>query len=212
MLIDVRNTEFLLFPERAIFWPEKQILLMADLHLGKVNHFRKNGIAVPTKANNKNFELIISLIQTTNPLRLIFLGDLFHSHYNEEWEMLRQLIQAFPQTSFELVIGNHDILSFQQYERSNIVIHHNTWVEPPFILSHHPMEEVPDKLYNLAGHIHPGIQLSGRGKQAITLPCYYFGETQGILPAFGSFTGMARIRPKKNDQIYVIVDNSIVKV
>ena len=210
--VSIVDEELVLLPEKAIFWKAKGVLMVADLHLGKINHFRKAGIPVPTKANDKNLELLLTLVQTIRPERLIFLGDLFHSHYNEEWEVMRTFIKTFPHVSFELVVGNHDILSNVQYERSHVKLHLDTLLEFPFVLSHHPLESVPDDQYNLAGHIHPGVQLLGKGKQSLTLPCFYFGEHQGILPAFGSFTGLARIQPKKNDQIYVLVENSIVKV
>jgi len=78
-------------------------------------------------------------------------------------------------------------------------------------ITHHP-DATDKKVYNLAGHVHPGFRLSGKAKQALTLPCFYFGEDGGLLPAFGAFTGLSRIEPKVNDQIYVIVDQSIVKV
>jgi DNA ligase-associated metallophosphoesterase len=212
MKVVVFSEELELLKEKAIFWRSERILLIADVHLGKINHFRKAGIPVPTKANEKNMEVLLSLIQSVKPQRVIFLGDLFHSHYNEEWESTRTLIKSFPEISFELVVGNHDILSEVQYERSNLKLHRDTLIKSPFVLSHHPLETIPDHQYNLAGHIHPAIQLVGKGRQEVTLPCFYFGERQGILPAFGSFTGFARIRPKKNDQIYALVENSIVKV
>lgn len=201
-----------MLPEKALLWISKKILLVADLHLGKINHFRKAGIPVPTKANDRNWESILHLIDTTKPKRVIFLGDLFHSHYNEEWEVLRQLIRNFPVVSFELVIGNHDILSDNQYARNNLKLHREKLMEGPFVFSHHPMEEIENDSYNLAGHIHPGVLLQGKGKQAVTLPCFYFGERQGILPAFGSFTGLARIQPKKEDRIFVIAENTVVKI
>jgi len=212
MRVRIIDEELLLMPEKAIYWESRGILLIADLHLGKINHFRKAGIPVPTKANERNLEKLLSLIQSIRPKRVIFLGDLFHSHYNEEWEMVRTFIGTFPEVSFELVIGNHDILSEIQYERSKIKIHPHILNESPFVLSHHPMENIPDDFYNFAGHVHPGVLLSGKGKQAITLPCFHFTDRQGILPAFGSFTGLARIQPGKNDQIYVLVENSILKV
>ena len=34
-----------LYPQRAVFWKRKGILFLADLHLGKINHFRRAGIA-----------------------------------------------------------------------------------------------------------------------------------------------------------------------
>ena len=48
--IEIYNHNFILHPSGAIFWLEKKTLFLADVHLGKVAHFRKNGIAVPRKA------------------------------------------------------------------------------------------------------------------------------------------------------------------
>ena len=82
----------------------------------------------------------------------------------------------------------------------------------PFLLSHHPMKEVPEGQYNLAGHIHPCVYLSGQGRQRTRLACFYFGEQQGILPAFGTFTGMASLQVKRGEQVYVIAENSVIEV
>jgi metallophosphoesterase superfamily enzyme len=81
-----------------------------------------------------------------------------------------------------------------------------------FVFTHHPLQEIEPRQYNLAGHIHPGVALHGRGRQALTLPCFYFGQQQALLPAFGVFTGLARIKPLKNDKIFVIVENKILPV
>lgn len=211
MTIDLCGEVLELLPQKAIYWKREQALLMADLHLGKVNHFRKSGIPVPSKANEKNLELIVELIESTNPKRVIFLGDLFHSHYNPEWEVFGELVKHFQSVSFELVLGNHDILSESQYVRKSITLHHSLRLHP-FIFTHHPMEGMDDSLYNLAGHIHPGATLHGKARQSVTLPCFYFGKQQGILPAFGMFTGLARIKPKMEDGVYIIVENMILKV
>lgn len=183
---------------------------MADLHFGKINHFRKSGIPVPARANDKNTEALIALLQTTKADRVIFLGDLFHSHYNEEWEVVGQIRKHFVNCTFELVLGNHDILSELQYNRNNLKVYLNELREGDLILTHEPMTDVPEGSYNLSGHLHPGVQLRGTGRQAVTLPCFYFGKHQGILPAFGSFTGLARIQPKKEDRIFVIADDKII--
>lgn len=205
------NEVLTLLPQRMLFWEAQSMLIIADLHLGKVNHFRKAGIAVPVKANEKNLEELVSSIQQTSPRRVVFLGDLFHSHYNEEWEALGQLIKHFASISFELVVGNHDVLSDYQYQKHGILLRDALWIHP-FLLTHHPLENYVGDLYNLAGHIHPGARLVGKGRQSMTLPCFYFGKHQGLLPAFGAFTGLARIAPKKEDQVFVIVENKIVSV
>lgn len=207
----IAGEEMVVWSQRALYWPIKRILFLADLHLGKINHFRKAGVPVPTKANEKNVEVLVEILQLTKPERVIFLGDLFHSHYNEEWEVFGQLVKHFSDTSFELVLGNHDILSEHQYLKHGIVLHQELTLAP-FLLTHHPLENYTGDLYNLAGHIHPGAQLIGKGKQHVTLPCFHFGECQGLLPAFGAFTGLARVSPKKGDQIFIIVEDKILRM
>ena len=197
-----------LHPQKAAFWPKHKILMVADLHLGKINHFRKAGIPVPTQANDKNIEVLIDLFWKTKPERVLFLGDLFHSHYNPEWEVFGEVVKHFESISFELVLGNHDIMSERQYERKKIQFYNELQIGP-FLFTHHPIEKELIDSYNLAGHIHPGVRLSGRGKQHLTLPCFYFGKSSGLLPAFGMFTGLASIKSQKDDQIFVIAENKI---
>ncbi|HEX6223834.1 MAG TPA: ligase-associated DNA damage response endonuclease PdeM [Chryseolinea sp.] len=209
--VKIFSETLLLLPQKAAFWQKKNVLFLADLHLGKINHFRKAGIPVPAKANDKNLELLIDLLRFTKPDRVICLGDLFHSHYNPEWEVFGEVVKHFRNISFELVLGNHDIMSDIQYSRKGIRVHDTLRLDP-FILTHHPMSEIEKQCYNIAGHVHPGVNLRGKGKQSVTLPCFYFGECSGLLPAFGMFTGLAKIRPKKEDKVFVIVEEKIVEL
>ena len=211
MQVDISGEVFELLHRKAMFWPRTRILLLADLHLGKINHFRRSGIPLQAKANDRNIELLLDLIQEVKPERVVFLGDLFHSHNNQEWEVFGELVRHFRSISFELVLGNHDIMSELQYERKGIRLHRELVIDR-FILTHHPMDEVSPGYYNLAGHIHPGVCMYGRGKQALTLPCFYFGNHQALLPAFGVFSGVAKIRPTKDDKIFVILEDRIVDV
>ena len=211
MKVEIFGEQMELLPQKAVFWGRERILFLADVHLGKVNHFRRSGIPVPPKANERNLELIIDLVNLTKPDRVICLGDLFHSHYNPEWEVFGELVKHFVKISFELVLGNHDIMSEQQYVRKGIVVH-NTLRIAPFIFTHHPLEEADHEFYNLSGHLHPGVNMRGKARQSVTLPCFYFGENRGLLPAFGTFTGMARIYPKKNDRVFVIVEEKIIEI
>ncbi len=210
MLIELAHNKTELLPQKAMWFKARKILLLADLHFGKINHFRKLGIPVPAKANDKNTELLINLINQTKAERVIFLGDLFHSHYNQEWEVVGQIRKHFSTCSFELVLGNHDILSELQYARHSMRVYQHELREGNFIFTHEPMANIPEGFYNLSGHIHPGAQLRGSGRQSLTLPCFYFGKHQGILPAFGSFTGLAKVHPKKDERIYVIAEDKII--
>lgn len=211
MEVEVVGQVFKLLPQKAIYWPSKRILLLADVHLGKINHFRKSGIPVPTKANDKNIEILIDLVWATKPERIICLGDLFHSHYNPAWEVFGEVVKHFTSVSFELIMGNHDIMSSLQYQRKGIRVYDSLVIES-FLLTHHPLEAADENYYNLAGHIHPGVMLTGKGRQHIKLPCFYFGKHQGVLPAFGMFTGLALVRPTVDDKIFVIAENKIITV
>lgn len=212
MEIELHGSSIKLLKQKAILLTKSKVLCIADLHFGKLSHFRKSGIAVPPRANEKNVEVLIDVLNETKPERTIFLGDLFHSHYNEEWEAVGQVLKHFSACSFELVLGNHDIMSKLQYERHRMQVHQEHLILEGLMLTHEPMEEIPDSWYNLAGHIHPGARLLGKGRQSIMLPCFYFGKQQGILPAFGSFTGLAPIAVKKKDRVYVVADEKIIQV
>ena len=208
----IANNQFLLLPEKAMLWESKKMLLIADLHLGKVNHFRRAGIAAPQNPNKDNLERLISLVSTHKPDRVVFMGDLFHSHYNEEWEAFGQTLKYFPAISFELVMGNHDIMSEYQYLKHALLIHKQPLKEEKIILSHEPLEEMQADEYNLAGHIHPGVKLRGKGRQQLKLPCFIFGKKKGLLPAFGAFTGLARQRPAQGDKVFVVVENQVMEI
>jgi DNA ligase-associated metallophosphoesterase len=211
MTIDVAGEDLTLTPQRVVYWRTQRVLLLADLHLGKISHFRRSGIPVPVKANEENLASLVDLINSLKPERLICLGDLFHSYYNASWEEFGELVRHFTGVTFELVLGNHDIMSSLQYERKGIKVHDRLKMGP-FLFTHHPEEDVAEGDYNLAGHVHPGVQLIGQGRQAMTLPCFYFGKQQGLLPAFGAFTGIARIRPQKTDRVYVIAEDKVMLV
>ena len=203
---EIAGEKLNLLPEKAIWWPRKKSLLIADLHIGKVGHFRKNNIAIPSNAAEQNFHNLESLFIKWSPKKVYFLGDLFHSFYNKEWEKLIFVLAKYPKIKFILITGNHDILNDQHYTNAGIKCHLQLGLSP-FMLTHHPEDHIG--YYNLCGHIHPGVRLRGNAKQYMRLPCFYFTESQGILPAFGSFTGTAVIKAKSGDKVFAIFNNKV---
>jgi len=197
-----------LIPEKGIFWEEKKYLILADVHLGKAGHFRKSGIPVSDLIHSKDILILDRLIERLKPECVIFLGDLFHSDHNQGWEVFKRWVKSKAPLPFKLILGNHDILQTKQYKISNMEVV-DKLIEPPFEMTHIPEQ---NELYNLAGHIHPAIRMKGKGLQSIRLPCFFFGQNQAVLPAFGNFTGTARIKIKKRDAVYAIADGKVVKV
>ena len=108
--IPIKNQEFVLHHSGGVFWAQKSMLLISDVHLGKVGHFRKFGAAVPQKAIHKNFILLDEIVNHFQPFQVCFLGDLFHSSLNKEWQLFENWVEKTP-TEIILVAGNHDIIA-----------------------------------------------------------------------------------------------------
>jgi uncharacterized protein len=208
----VAGEQLWLHPFRGAYWARQHTLFVADLHLGKALHFRREGVPVPTAVSQENWDRLIALLLDFRPQRVLFLGDLFHSDYNREWEDFCHTLDQFHEISFELILGNHDSLPPEAYAKANLMVHRGALKAPPFLLTHHPVPEPSPGWYNLAGHLHPCVFLKGRGRLRERLPCYFFGKAGGVLPAFGAFTGMAQIRPKAEEQVYVIAGREVIMV
>ncbi|MBI3883664.1 MAG: ligase-associated DNA damage response endonuclease PdeM [Sphingobacteriales bacterium] len=204
----ILNNTFLLSADRCVFWQEKKILILSDLHLGKAGHFRKAGIPIPQTVLK-----VVTQIQLFKPERIIIVGDLFHSKSNKEHELFLKWRNDFSYLPIELVKGNHDILQPVWYRAAGITIHSHKLTIDDFSFTHDNTEcDFIENTYTFCGHIHPGILLKGVGRQSIQLPCFYFAANYAVLPAFGRFTGTARIAPKPSDHIFVIIKNELVKI
>ncbi|CAH8283068.1 putative phosphoesterase [Mariniflexile fucanivorans] len=208
MTIKIQNQTFILHHFGAIFWQEKSILLVSDVHFGKVSHFRKHGIAIPMEAILENFKRMDTLINDFKPQTIIFLGDLFHSTINNEWDLFMNWAKTVPQEII-LVKGNHDILTDNHFEEIDIKVVPKLVIDS-FILTHHPLEV--STLYNFCGHIHPGIKLKAKGKQFLNIPCFFRKPNQMILPAFGEFTGNFYLKPTNKDLVYGITPEKVIEI
>ena len=210
--IYIRENTFRLLPQKAILWEEENILLISDLHIGKVQHFRKAGIALPPKAIMENFNRLDELMQETKPSLVLFTGDLFHSHRNAEWETFCEWRKRHEHLPMELVLGNHDRFIKNDCEGIGLTMHENEYIKGPFTFAHHPKNTFEKNEYVICGHIHPVITLTGKARQQLSIPCFYFGAQQAILPSFGYFTGGLAIEPQEGDEVVAIVEGKLVKI
>jgi DNA ligase-associated metallophosphoesterase len=200
-----------LLPEKAVWISEWAVLLVADLHFGKASHFRKSGIPISEKVHDQDYQVLTSLVSKYSPKEVYFLGDLFHSSWNEEWEKLLNFLGLFPTTSFHLVIGNHDILPSEKYQDSRLKVHTHNIVLGSLLLSHEPTLP-PAGLLTICGHIHPGILLKGRAKQRVRIPCFHYSDNVLVLPSFGNFTGLSLIKGEKKDIIWGITEDRLIPI
>jgi len=208
------DQDLLLLPQKAIYWQQEKALIVADVHMGKVGHFRKAGIAVPRDMEQDDLAVLSDLIDEHKPKKIIFLGDLFHSDLNTDWDWFVLWRKHFPKLELILIRGNHDIIHDRYYNDLNVALYDELLVGP-FLMLHHPQnDDALDKAagYVFCGHIHPGVSLSGKARQHITLPCFAFGSRQAILPSFGKFTGRVAIRSQKTDRIFAVAPNKVIAI
>lgn len=204
--IELRGEKLFLDPNKVIYWKRKSVLILADLHLGKAAHFRKHGIAVPVQVHQIDLVRLSDLVLKYQPDKICFLGDLFHSDLNAEWEVFSNWMKNYPKIEMTLIKGNHDILGQNTYLNANLSME-ESWHDPPFFFTHEKQES---DHYNISGHVHPAVRLRGRAKQGLTVPCFYFTETFGMIPSFGEFTGTYKIKPRKGDRVYGVTKEEVI--
>ncbi|MEO6151268.1 MAG: ligase-associated DNA damage response endonuclease PdeM [Mucilaginibacter sp.] len=206
--------DLLLLPQKAIYWEQQKTLIAADVHLGKVGHFRKAGIAVPRDMEQDDLGMLSDLIEEYHPEKIIFLGDLFHSDMNADFDWFAMWRQRHAKIEIILIRGNHDIIHDSHYTGLNVALH-NELLVGPFLMLHHPLTgaKLTDaEGYILCGHIHPGVELVGKGRQRITLPCFAFGKKQAILPSFGKFTGKVAVYNQKTDRVFGVLKDKVIAI
>ncbi len=181
--LTLNNQTFILHPSGALFWEEENMLVISDVHLGKVSHFRKFGSAVPQQAVKGNFQKMDAVIAFFTPQKIVFLGDLFHSSLNKERLIFATWLEKVS-AEVILVEGNHDIISPLKYDALGVKLTPEIVLQN-FLFTHHPEERAG--FFNFSGHIHPGVRINGLGRQQLKLSCFFKSRDQLILPALQDF-------------------------
>jgi DNA ligase-associated metallophosphoesterase len=220
----IQEQQLWLSPERLVFWENEKALIISDLHFGKTGHFRKSGIAVPQSIYKEDLQRLVAQIQYFQPSQLIIVGDFFHSVANKELELFKKWRENFSGIDIHLIKGNHDILHYDWYASCDITLNEEyksisdfTFIHDISVVGHRSRvisqhHQPPTGNYFFSGHIHPGIRMSGAGKQSLCFPCFYFGKQYAVLPAFSHFTGVALVEPKKDEHVFAIVGKKLVQL
>jgi DNA ligase-associated metallophosphoesterase len=210
----VRGEELVLLPERAIFWERASTLLVADAHFGKAATFRARGIPVPHGTTTDNLARLDALIARWPVERIVFLGDFLHAKEANAPSTIDAIARwraGHAAIAMTLVRGNHDARAGDPPARLGIDIVDESHVVGPFSMRHHPRP--CEHGYVLAGHLHPGFRLGGRGGEGLRLPCFWFGHDAGsrvgVLPAFGDFTGTWLVDALPDDRVYVVAPGAV---
>ena len=172
-------------PEGTLFWPARNALLVADLHLEKASWFARLGQFLPPYDSHATLSALTREVERTGATRLFCLGDSFHDSFGCERlpadarALLTELTMGLDWT---WIVGNHDP-GFADHcggeladevELGGIILRHEA-------IRCEPRPE-------MSGHYHPKLRLNLSGRR-VSRRCFVVSATKIIFPAFGSLTG-----------------------
>ena len=182
--------DLVLDADLALYWPERDALVVSDLHLEKSTFLAQFGNAIAPFDSHDTLVRLAALVAKYRPKSLILLGDSFHDR--GAWERLDaaardQLLAICASVdSCCFVEGNHD----RDMSLPDCLCFEDERVIDTIVFRHEPE---PSNLPQVIGHFHPALSLSLRGHR-LRGKCFAVNRSLLIMPAFGSFTGGLDLR------------------
>lgn len=186
------------FIGKSLFFPDKGILAIGDLHIGYEYKLQQSGVLIPERQAEEIMEELKEIFKEIGKKKIkkiVFIGDIKHS-FSYEWkeknyfnEILNFLKKSFKEKDIILIKGNHDTIDYsyekkmmkKYYIKDNIA----------FLHGHELFPEVLDKKIKtiVMGHIHPSVTLAEKhGVKKEKYKCFLTGKFHGketiILPSF----------------------------
>lgn len=184
MTVRLGDIEFLPCLSGAIYVPDYDALLIADLHLEKGSSRAHLGQFLPPYDSRAGLLALQAAIAKWAPSRVMLLGDSFHDSAGPDRLAVtdRVLLDTLAtQADFTWLSGNHDP-SLPEHlpgaRSAEIALGGIT-------LRHEPTAGAVNEV---AGHLHPAAAIRRRGRRVRT-KCFVISPTRIILPAFGAYTG-----------------------
>jgi len=169
--------------EGALWWPDRAVLVVSDLHLEKGSSFARGGQMLPPYDTAATLAIVESLCSRLKPDMVISLGDSFHDRGAElrlsapDAARIEALTAAH---DWVWVEGNHDPdppahlggRAARGLEISGLVFRH----------------EPTGARGEISGHLHPAAKVRRRGR-TVRRRCFVSDGERLVMPALGAFTG-----------------------
>jgi DNA ligase-associated metallophosphoesterase len=167
-------------PSGALHWPDQDLLVVSDLHLGKSERLaRRGGSLLPPYETQETLAKLDADLESTGAARVVCLGDSFDDlqsadsldDFTRLW-----LARLMAGRDWIWIEGNHDAgpVDVGGTHLAELAV-------GPLVLRHIAR---PGARAEVSGHYHPKARLAGRSR-----PCFLADDARLILPAFGHYTG-----------------------
>ncbi|SDI66859.1 ligase-associated DNA damage response endonuclease PdeM [Lutimaribacter saemankumensis] len=171
----------------ALWWPDRRLLCVSDLHLGKSERFaRRGGAPLPPYETRDTLMRLHRDIEDYQPGIVVCLGDSFDDTaaaqgLDDEDRLWITRLQAGRRWVW--IEGNHDPGPVDLGGT-----HLAELPQPPLCFRH---IADPAQSGEISGHYHPKAAIRTRVR-TISRPCFLIDGDRVILPAFGTYTGGLR--------------------
>lgn len=183
--IDICGWSFLADMSGALYWPARNALIVADLHLEKGSSYAPKGVMLPPYDTRDTLQRLAEAIDRYKPETVIALGDSLHdvdaaSRIAAEDLQTLRIIQD--DVDWIWITGNHD-----PEIADKLGGHVIDGVDVDGLrLRHEPTARWCT--HEIAGHLHPAAKVAMHGYR-IRRPCFISNGLRLVMPAFGTFTG-----------------------
>lgn len=169
----------------ALFWPERRVLAVADLHFEKGSAFAARGTLLPPYDTAATLAALAAAITRLDPVLVICLGDSFHDREarariaGADADAIRGLARG---REWLWVVGNHD--PAPPDDLGGTVV--ETVKLGPLTFRHAPRADAGPG--EISGHLHPKAAVRIKGRRFVRR-CFAASDGRVVLPAFGAYTG-----------------------
>lgn len=185
--IEVAGARVVLRPTGAFYWPERGLLAVADLHLGRAERLaREGGELLPPYETIDTLDRLEAEIVALQPRGVVCLGDSFDdlaAARNLSAEVLVRIGRLAAGRHWCWIAGNHDPGPVE-LPGSNLAELRLGLLN----FRHIALARLGASGGEVSGHYHPKARLNRRGT-SVTRRCFLADGRRVILPAFGTYTG-----------------------
>jgi uncharacterized protein len=178
-------------PSGALWLPDTQTLLIADLHLGYSWAQRRRGELGPL-ADFRARDKLLKLCAELEPIHIVFLGDLVHAPRPCEPERAyveETLAFLAKQAQITAVRGNHDRAFAREFGHLPLSTT-EVWTSGDLTAVHGDRLDrspIPQSGTLILGHLHPCLSIRDASGAGQKLPLFLVNSRCIVLPAFSPF-------------------------
>jgi len=173
-------------PSGALFWPDRSLLCVGDLHFGRAERLaREGGDLLPPYESIDTLDRLEAEIMALRPRLVVCLGDSFDdldAALNLSDEVLLRIGRLAAGRRWIWVAGNHDPGPVEMPGT------HLAELRLGLLNFRHVALPRLGSGGEVSAHFHPRARLVRRGAR-ITRRCFLADTRRAVLPAFGTYTG-----------------------